>query len=153
LKDTPWLQTPWGKDGVYFSRAANQNTLLLDSAFIVQSFTSESSTCAAEAGHDIACFASLGIVLLELCFGKSIDQHPSRQDFPNGDEQVNSAFDLITALEWLNDVNEEAGVDYFEAVEWCLAGCRSLPNNGAWRKLMVKKVVEPLERCYDYLNA
>ncbi|KAI8956284.1 hypothetical protein F4801DRAFT_573809 [Xylaria longipes] len=152
LKDTPWLQTSWGKDAVYFSRAEDQNTLLLDSPFIVQPFSSKSPKTTAGAGHDVAGIASLGIVLLELCFGRSIDQHPSRPRVPNEEEQVRAAFDLIAALEWLNDVNDEAGVDYSEAVEWCLAGCRTLPSNGAWRKLMVEKVVMPLERCCHYLN-
>ncbi|KAI8635552.1 hypothetical protein F5Y19DRAFT_408285 [Xylariaceae sp. FL1651] len=152
LKDTPWLQTPWRKDGVYFSRAEDQNSVLLDAPFIVRSFTSTSPNSTAEVGDDVAGIASLGIVLLELCFGKSIDQHPSRLKFPNGDDQARAAFDLITALEWLKDVNDEAGVDYSEAVEWCLAGCRTLPDKGVWRRLMVQKVVVPLERCYNYLN-
>ncbi|KAI0447115.1 hypothetical protein F4803DRAFT_397577 [Xylaria telfairii] len=152
LKGTPWLQTPWGKNGVYFSRAEDQNTLLLDSPFIVQSFTPELTKTTADAEHDVTSIAFLGIVLLELCFGRSIDQHPSRLKFPNVDEKVRAAFDLVAALEWLNDVNDEAGTDYSEAVEWCLAGCRTLPNKGPWRKLMVEKVVVPLERCYNYLN-
>ncbi|KAI1122743.1 hypothetical protein F5Y10DRAFT_253431 [Nemania abortiva] len=105
-----------------------------------------------EAEDHIASIASLGILLLELCFGMSIDQHPSRLIYPNGDKKSNAAFDLVTALEWLKDVNEEAGGDYSEVVEWCLTGCRTAPSNGAWRKLMVEKVVVPLERCCQYLD-
>jgi len=36
---------------------------------------------------------------------------------------MRAALDLIAALEWLKDVNDEAGADYTKAVEWCLAGC------------------------------
>lgn len=105
-------------------------------------------------GHDVAGIACLGILLLELCFGRAIEHHPSRLVLPGGigEEQMRAALDLIAALEWLKDVNDEAGADYTEAVEWCLAGCRTLPSDGSWRKLMVEKVVEPLERCYKYLG-
>ncbi|KAI0965396.1 hypothetical protein F4678DRAFT_452917 [Xylaria arbuscula] len=150
LKGTPWLHTPWGKEGVYFPQAVDQRVLLLDSPFIVQSFTRK--TVEEPGQHDVAGIASLGVVLLELCFGTNIDRHPSRLKFPSGDVQASAAFDLIAALEWLKEVNDEAGPDYSEAVEWCLAGCRTLPSNEAWRKLMVEKVVAPLERCYNYLN-
>jgi hypothetical protein len=152
LKDTPWLQTPWGKDGVYFYRSEDQSSLLLDSPFIVRSFTSRSSNTPPEARHDVASIACLGILLLELCFGKSIDQHPNQRQYSHSDAQTKAALDLVTALDWLTDVNDEAGYDYSEAVKWCLSDCRTIPNTKAWRKLMIEKVVVPLERCWHYLN-
>jgi hypothetical protein len=113
------------------------------------------STIARAAAHDVAGIACLGILLLELCFGRAIETHPSRIVFPNGekmDEQTRAALDLIAALEWLKEVNDEAGADYTDAVEWCLAGCRTLPSDGSWRRRMMQKVIEPLERCYRYLG-
>jgi len=157
LKDTAWLQTPWDKCNVYFP--APSGTPNLESPFIISRFHDHDPRHAWTArtqggGHDVAGIACLGILLLELCFGRTIDQHPSRPMLPEGvgGAQMRAALDLIAALEWLKDVNDEAGADYTEAVEWCLAGCRTLPSDGSWRKLMVEKVVEPLERCYKYLG-
>ncbi|KAK3367735.1 hypothetical protein B0H63DRAFT_489708 [Podospora didyma] len=164
LKDTSWLQTPWDKYGVYFP-AATTGKPVLDAPFIVSRFCPEPlSEPGNEAslkvttlsnGHDVAGIACLGIMLLELCFGRAIEKHPSRLVLPNGaveGEQMRAALDLIAALEWLKDVNDEAGADYTDAVEWCLAGCRTKAGDGSWRKLMVERVVDPLERCYKYLG-
>ncbi|KAK8076172.1 hypothetical protein PG994_003444, partial [Apiospora phragmitis] len=40
--------------------------------------------------------------------GVAIEDHPSRTKFPPGDEQTKSAFDLIAAMQWMTEVNEEA---------------------------------------------
>ncbi|KAI0097000.1 hypothetical protein GGR51DRAFT_566791 [Nemania sp. FL0031] len=152
LEDTAWPHISLGKDSVYLSRTGDENTLRLESPLIVQSFASRSPTTSQEPRDHISSLASLGILLLELCFGRSIDQHPSRLRYPNGDKQTNAAFDLVTALEWVRDVNDDAGGDYYEAIEWCLYGCRILPTDRGWKKLMVEKVVVPLERCCQYLD-
>ncbi len=156
LKDSPWLQASWGKDGVHFApgtQAGQEKTLRLDAPFVVRSFSAPTPDRPAAAGHDVAGIASLGIVLLELCFGRPVESHPSRIRFPSAvDAHTKAAFDLIAALEWLKEVNDEAGADYADAVEWCLAGCRALPSDGSWRVLMMERVVVPLEKCFSYLG-
>ncbi|KAK3303683.1 uncharacterized protein B0T15DRAFT_540968 [Chaetomium strumarium] len=169
LKDTAWLQTPWEKGGVFFSLNAEGGTPRLDQPFIVSRFDGvdpkikqtphsggTTGTISSRAtGHDVAGIACLGVLLLELCFGRPIESHPSRIAFPDGermDQHTRAALDLIAALEWLKEVNDEAGADYTDAVEWCLAGCRTLPSDGSWRRQMMQKVIEPLERCYRYLG-
>jgi hypothetical protein len=150
---------------VYFFPSSHDSSVgtKLDSPFITSRFLQQScpSTRSNDGtrqatmtdSQDVAGIASLGILLLELCFGQAIERHPSWLALPNAavEEQVRAGLALVAALEWLKEVHDEAGGDYTEAVEWCLAGCRTMPGDGSWRKLMLERVVEPLERCYGYL--
>ncbi|KAK8057280.1 hypothetical protein PG996_011217 [Apiospora saccharicola] len=116
LKDSPWMQASWGKECVYFARGESDNMLFLDSPYMTHNF-SPSVPRAPEkgqkAGQDvISGIICLGIILLELCFGIAIEHHPSRTRFPpTGDEQAKSAFDLIAAMQWMTEVNEEAATE------------------------------------------
>lgn len=93
----------------------------------------------------------LGILLLELCFGRSLADHPTRKAWPKGaNEKERMVFDVMAARDWQCGVNGEAGPDFSEAVAWCLGGNRSaLPE--VWRQEMLRKVVQPLQRCREYL--
>ena len=163
LQDTAWLQAAWDKRNVYFFTCRPNPT---ESPFVVSQFRQQSGPATTEpstgalrqantaGGQDVAGIACLGILLLELCFGRAIERHPNWLAMPSGaaGEQMRAGLALVAALEWLKDVNDEAGADYTEAVEWCLTGCRTMPSDGSWRKVMLEKVVEPLERCYGYLG-
>jgi hypothetical protein len=91
----------------------------------------------------------LGIVLLELCFGRPFEEQPCRRAWRAGDtEAERRGFDLLAAQRWQCEVDEEAGADYADAVEWCLG---SQHRADQWRQEMLRKVVQPLQRCQDYL--
>lgn len=91
----------------------------------------------------------LGIVLLELCFGRPLEEQSSRREWPAGGTAAERrGFDLLAALKWQYDVEEEAGADYSDAVEWCLGRQHQADR---WRQEMLRKVVQPLQRCRDYL--
>lgn len=155
LKDTAWQQTPWDKRNVYLFVSSPSSAPAVESPFIISRFRQKSTPSSAPIhGHDVAGIACLGILLLELCFGYAIERHPSWLMLPSGvaEDQMRAGLSLIAALEWLKEVNDEAGADYTDAVEWCLAGCRTLPSDSPWRTLMMERVVEPLHRCYKYLG-
>ncbi|KAK3681013.1 hypothetical protein B0T22DRAFT_434709 [Podospora appendiculata] len=162
LQDTAWLQTRWDKRNVYFFASSPANTRIpsVDSPFIASQFNKPDPNLNPGAQPnsspttDVAGIACLGILLLELCFGVAIEQHPSWLLFqaPGDQTLIRAGLSLVVALEWLKEVNDEAGADYTDAVAWCLAGCRTLSGDGSWRKLMVEKVVEPLQRCCTYLG-
>lgn len=52
-------------------------------------------------------------------------------------------------------MHDEVGLDYTDAVEWCLAGCQKLSawgdGDNTWRRGMLEKGVVLLDRCYQYL--
>ena len=169
----------WSKQSVHFLVPVN-----VDSApFVERGFEAPDGPDDRPVGDNtndemavISSIATLGILLLELCFGTAIEAHPARLRFPRCDDgstpsHLRAAFDLVAALEWLKDVHDEAGADFADAVEWCLAGCRrgvgttasggvsrqGIAGEGAqggapWRRGVLEKVVAPLERCYGYLG-
>jgi hypothetical protein len=154
LRDSSWLPcAAWRKRDISFLRDANNPAiLLLDRPYVTRDFSITST----EATHcqldGVSGIALLGIVLLELCFGTLIEEHPARKRCPLGDDRTRSFFDLLAAVEWLRDVVEEAGPDYSRATGWCLLGSRKAPGGDAWRHLLFENVVKPLESCHGYLN-
>lgn len=91
-------------------------------------------------------FWSLGVVLLELCFGKRLEAY----DLWNTSFARNplDPFQrLVIAQEWARDVELEADGDYAEAVQWCLQRAPIDASRNEWRKEFVQSVIQPLERC------
>ncbi|KHE85155.1 hypothetical protein GE21DRAFT_1206956 [Neurospora crassa] len=113
-------------------------------------------------------FDQLGIILLELCFGKRLRDQPCRrrydEKFAASNDDLRAIYDVAAAKDWQGKVLGEAGPDYAAAVNWCLGGNRgyssskgeleSKAGNRAierWRKDMLIKVVGPLKMCCEYL--
>jgi hypothetical protein len=90
--------------------------------------------------------------MLELCFGAPIETFDARKQYPAGDKISKSVYDLIAAVEILNNLIEEAGPDYTSAVEWCLLGSRKMPAGENWRHEFCAEVVSPLELAYQHLT-
>lgn len=149
LIETPWLTSSFRKEDItFFSDPSNANVFLLDQPHIARVFTTTSTD-----GASLPLTNSLdqfGILLLELCFGKRLADHPLRKQWPEGrDKTEQTVFDVMAARDWQCSVIEEAGSDYSEAIAWCLGGNRSTPSE-AWRQEMLKRVVLPLQRCQEY---
>jgi hypothetical protein len=93
----------------------------------------------------------LGIMLLELCFGQTIDDQPWRKALPaGGNDTEKTCYDILAAREWLGHVNDEAGPAYADAVSWCLLGNRCTPEE-KWRQEMLRKVIHPLKQTREFL--
>lgn len=165
LKDTSWFpktsENPWSKNSIFIpADAENPDVFLLDRLFITRSFIDISTSETPSYSQRILDVNRLGVMLLELCFNMAIESHPARLRFPSSDNpKTNTMFDLIAALEWLKDVNEEAGQEYFDAIEWCLVGCRKMPMAGSgpavsgnWRLQMLVKVTLPLQKCFQCIT-
>ncbi|KAF2743785.1 hypothetical protein M011DRAFT_377341, partial [Sporormia fimetaria CBS 119925] len=82
---------------------------------------------------------SLGILLLELCFGKRLEDHSLRKQYPTGEGKEKQAFDLAAALVWNQHVDGEAGDGYACAVRWCFAGASI--HSQSWRGEIIKNVI------------
>ena len=101
----------------------------------------------------------LGVLLLELCFGVTIESRPERQRLRGAkNEREQFVFDALAAREWQSQIVE---TDYSEAVSWCLGGNRrgvdwSVNGDSAtsddWRLAMLQKVVQPLQRSIESLK-
>jgi hypothetical protein len=159
LADSPWLLPPTAlrkADISFLSDPANPNLFLLDQPHINRDFAAarqETGTANNVAGPTRLgdSLDHLGIVLLELCFGGVLEDQPWRKGWPaGGNDREKAVFDVMAARDWQCQVNEEAGSDYAGAVAWCLGGNRSASPD-RWRHDMLRKVIQPLQRCRDYL--
>ncbi|ETS80776.1 hypothetical protein PFICI_08305 [Pestalotiopsis fici W106-1] len=158
LHGSPWMVVPWGKSSIYFPREPESlNSILLDHVSLARGFSSSpingdtQESPALEPPVEIQGLDSLAILLLELCFGRPIEDHRSRKGITLGDGQARAALDFVVAWTWHREVNDEAGDDYADAVKWCLTCCKSAPV-GNWRKEMIENVIAPLERCCKYFR-
>lgn len=92
----------------------------------------------------------LGICLLELCFGYTLETYKERNNLSGGTATLAALLDYSAAVTWTDEVYEEVGPDYAQATEWCLAP-RS-QNDESWRKEIWASVIDPLETCSSHIS-
>lgn len=148
LQFTPWLRTGLTKEDVlFFPCEDDECNLPLHEPFIRQGFEHHNSL---SSDANDCNFYSLGILLLELCFGRRLDDEPLRKKHPAGEGDVKQAFDLMAALKWSKSVSDEGGDDYASAVNWCFTGADNAKQT--WRRELIKNVIRPLEMCQEHFN-
>ncbi|KLJ12441.1 hypothetical protein EMPG_12518 [Blastomyces silverae] len=151
LQFTPWLRTGLTKKDVLFLPCEEDDcSIPFGEPFIQQDFPLNPPSPLDAETNDCN-FYSLGILLLELCFGRRLEDHPLRRKHPVGDEQSRQTFDLKAAWEWSNIVQEEGGDDYALAVGWCFREGSKV--NQSWRGEIVENVIRPLELCQGHFKA
>ncbi|KAF1950557.1 hypothetical protein CC80DRAFT_426743 [Byssothecium circinans] len=148
LQFTPWLRMGLTKEDVMFFSADGHHDIAFSEPFIRQGFCEQDTSVINEAKE--CNFFSLGILLLELCFGKRLEDHPVRRNYPAGDAESKQAFDLMAAIQWSRSVSDEGGDDYATAVRWCFTGAGDASKN--WRTEIIKNVVRPLEMCQEHFR-
>ena len=84
--------------------------------------------------------ASLGIWLLELCFGAFLESTPFRRQLPPGDAISAPVLDYAAAIRWIKRVGEEARPEFAEAIDRFLR-TKEL-SDGSWRKDLLQHVVQ-----------
>lgn len=159
LHATPWLQTRWSKEDIFFQRSGN-DSVLLDQPHIIHVLCGPpASTLPSSQGFGDRSVPTLGIMLLELCFGIALEDHHIRQNYLSRDGQPNAALDLAAAMEWCGRfANEEAGPEFADAIEWCLRNPTNARasvdvKDAGWREELYARVVEPLHYCHEQLTA
>lgn len=156
LLESPWLAPSPKRADFLFPRSNSDATLVkIDQPHMSQNFRliNKQDTLSASENcfHFVEALDHLGILLLELCFGKILEDQPWRKRLSSEEKNIEKAgCDLLAAREWLCQVNQEAGADYAEAVSWCLGGNRTVAPE-KWRQEMLRRVIRPLERSRDYL--
>ena len=144
LYSTPWLATPLQKNSILFlHNPSSDGSILLDSPYVRGDMSNKAVTGAGT-------MATLGIWLLELCFGTSLENNKFRQQLPPGDSNSAPILDYAAALQWSKMVGEEAGPEFAEAVEWCLH--TKDPGDGSWRRDIWTHVIAPLDYCHKQVS-
>lgn len=145
LSTTPWLNSHLRKKSmVSLEDPIEPGSARLDQPYICQDVL---STADMSATDTLSC---LGIRLLELCFGISIEATKLRKQFPTCDATLVPMFDYTAALQWSRSVAEEAGPEFAEVVEWCLHTKKL--SETSWRTDLWQHVIVPLEACHKQVS-
>lgn len=145
LGATPWLNTQLRKDSIVFLVDSNNHeTAILEHPYIRQEMSGSSNSRTPDA------LATLGIRLLELCFGKPLEATQYRKQLPSGDAISAPVLDYAAAIQWSKHAGEEAGPEFAEAIDWCLH--TKEVSDGSWRKDLLQNVVIPLDACHRQVS-
>jgi hypothetical protein len=151
LQFTPWLTTYITKKDIFFFPCEDDEcSVPYHEPFIRQGFPLHTAASSNAEANDCN-FFSLGILLLELCFGRRLEDHPLRKKHPAGAGETKQAFDCMAALKWSQSVRDEGGDDYASAVKWCFTGAQN--TDPSWRCDIIKNVIRPLEICQGHFKA
>lgn len=147
LYPTPWHDGYWKTTSVLFPVCISSHgqRTLVEHPYIQVAFTDAIEVDKANANRKLA---SLGVVLLELCFGQPLSNHPLWTQPQYAHLKDDAMIRHAVACQWSEDVKSEAGLDYAQAVHWCLHA-PSITEGDLWRKAFARNVLLPLQRCYE----
>ena len=166
LHSTPWLADSWSKKDITFIRASDGSRRpLIEYPYISQSFISSrtkttpshplNTAYPSSADYDCRkCLFSLGVMLLELCFGEALEDQKLRKLYYGPDNRPNDRTDYCTAQAWQKKVQGECGDGLSEAVRRCIDcsfGPRPDLADKSFLAAVFAGVVEPVEevlRCW-----
>ena len=92
---------------------------------------------------------ALGILLLELCFGITFEDHALRQNYVLADGQSTPYLDQVAGLEWSASASDEAGPEFAGAIQRCLQRNSAELKSKEGRQKLFIEVVEPLQKCHN----
>ncbi|TVY35725.1 hypothetical protein LSUB1_G006774 [Lachnellula subtilissima] len=150
LQATPWLSENLEKKHILFYYQGSD--VFVDEPYISHDFAAITTQTpkSSPTPHILPrkTFSSLGILLLELCFGEPIEnQTELRKGHLSSDGKALEGTDYLTAIEWLDKVAEEEP-KMAPVIKWCIFCLFEGKPNWADRTFMqavYASVVQPLE--------
>lgn len=152
LRSTLWMRSGLCKGNIiFYPRKDDDQVLVYSEPYIRRNFPRADSQSSPGILTDDRNFYSLGILLLELCFGLRLEDHPLRKRKPPANDlETIHALDLVAAMEWKETVRGESGDCYAAAVNWCFSSVQDRAKG--WRGDFIRNVIWPLEMCIKHLK-
>lgn len=150
LQNTPWLYDHWNKNDILFNSENTSYPLL--SAEFISKLKPKALRSPTKKFNPKTALSNLGIMLLELCFGKPIEDHPLRPQYFGPNNKPNAFTDISTAKLWHEEVLGELGDEISETIRRCLdCAFAPKPNLGdaEFQEAVFNGVVLPLQ---DFLK-
>ncbi|KAK5682107.1 hypothetical protein LTS10_005232 [Elasticomyces elasticus] len=152
---TPWLHQGWAAERVCIQAVPGPNALYPHdeplNPYMSTSFQPPSNAIPLEQNG----FSQLGILLLELCFGRPLEEHKLWRSAAFAAGRNDPIIRHAVACKWLDtdgDVENEAGENYALAVDWTLKQAPKDVKDEGWRSDFVDNVVQPLQRCCESMK-
>ena len=163
LHSTPWIAGTWTKKNIFFTRIKNDPSAPIDTSrfYVSPPLDFDSTRVHPKQADDSADEATrylfaLGVMLLELCFGKALEDNPARESYMGNDGKPNDWTDFATARHWQKSALGEIGPDYAEAVRKCIFCAFPLPYNDLsddrFSETVYSEVVEPVKATLQYID-
>jgi hypothetical protein len=159
LETTPWLAERWGKRNIIFYH--DDSKVQVDYPYLNHLFRSnkrpqtppaprKTGLAARFAARDS--LSSLGILLLELCFGETIENQHLRKRYLAQDGQSLCGTDYLTARDWAEMVSEEepALENIIKCCIFCTFEEKADWGNKNFAQAVYESVVEPLEQLVNH---
>lgn len=156
LSHTPWLQEPWTKTDIVFLRAKNQSAIYrvpvdIEHPYLTREHKQTNATGlqSNQAPNDSSKVVALGIMLLEICHGISIDELLLPEDLGLSNQPTEISY-LLAARRWLmaGRSQGEFSSAFYNAILYCLQ-CFMKPEadltNQAFSQTVEEKILAPLE--------
>lgn len=151
LHSTPWWKSNWTSGDILIPQKANNgNGDWYGEPYINLPLIASSSNPSVPKRDQS--FAALGVVLLELCFGNRLETHHLWRDPSYATRELDPVVRQMVALDWLGDVQGEAGEQYAKAVSWTLQQAPAVSTNDKWRAEFAQNVVQPLVWSHEQLS-
>ena len=161
IQTSPWLSSRWSKDEFLF--LADSQSVHSNYPYISKLFSSTSTDLSAASNslspppsvseEEIrASLFSVGVVILELIFGHTIQACTFRHLYYGSNNQPNDLTDVSTARKWSQKVLGECGAEIADVVRRCLDcsfGPRPNLKDTRFREAVYEGVIRPLA---DYLK-
>lgn len=141
LHPSGWLGSGWSSDEIMILGDD------LNRPFLRRSFSACVTATTSQPLDQRLAFFTLGVTILELCFGKTLQQSGYLRQ-PGQERTVWGK--LTAAYEWELSVNGEAGAQFAEAVGWLLGQNQPKPS---WREDMRQNAVDPLRLSLEALKS
>ena len=159
LHNCPWLREDWTKDDIYFFQD-RQGKIYFDSMALTNEFYSVKLSTPAEPltstnsypsrKRTKASLLSLGVLILEMWFNKSIESCNFRNSFLGPDGEENEFTRFNTTQKWQEQALEEGGINFDSLTYRCVYGdfgtAKQDLHDEELRKAVYQEVVQPLER-------
>lgn len=155
LQTTPWLAQTFGKRDILFYK--HDSIVLSDHPFVRHAFASTKSNHTPQiAGQSSPAvrfvardsLSSLGIILLEICYGQTIEDQPFRKRYLGPDGKPHEYTNFMTARDWAESVAEQE--PEWEHIIRCCISCmfeeKADWENKKFTAAVYESVVEPLEK-------
>ncbi|CAK3840583.1 Hypothetical predicted protein [Lecanosticta acicola] len=154
LASTSWSRRQWEAKDIFFPQdRQNPDKISLDKPYVSTDFNDAPSSLRARSRQTDHSFECLGIILLELLFGKTLEAHELWQKLGLEGRKTDSLTRSMVASRWADDEAEgEAGPEFASAIQWCLRESPTTLNGNEWRKDLADRVVMPLQRCWDWIK-
>jgi hypothetical protein len=154
LHSTSWLGHRWSSDDIYFRVAGGVPDV--GRPYVRRNFSSTPPNTTTTQGHRDDSFGSLGILLLELCFGTPLSKSPFRERYQSPDGTPDFVMDLAAAQAWadshMEGVEGNTGQGYGDAVLWCLNKRTLTPREKMWRQDLHRAVILPIQKAYQAMT-